>query len=81
MALTIFPAVVDQSSLVCDQVRPQLGQPLANLFDARRPDGIRLRNQYVNIDSVVKTTKSDAGSVQVAMPDLPRGYPASRLRR
>src|SRR5271166_212437 len=32
MALTIFPAVVDQSSLVCDQVRPQLGQTLANLF-------------------------------------------------
>ena len=65
MAFAIFPAVVDQSGLVCGQVRPQFGQPLANLFD-RRLAGIRFRSHYVNIDSVVKTTKSDAGSVQVA---------------
>ncbi len=31
MAFAKFSAVVDQSRLVCDQVRPQLGQTLANL--------------------------------------------------
>ena len=56
MAFVVFPAVVDQSCLVCGQVRPQFGQPLTNLFDDRRPAGIRLRNHYVNIDSVVKAT-------------------------
>jgi hypothetical protein len=31
---------VDQLGLVCGQVRPQLDQPLANLFGHRRPAGI-----------------------------------------
>ena len=29
MAFAVFPAVVDQSSLVCDEVRPRLGQKLS----------------------------------------------------
>jgi hypothetical protein len=70
MAFAVFPAVVDQSVLVCGQVRPQFGQPPANLVD-RRLAGIRFRSHYVNIDSVVKATQSDAGSVQVAVPDFP----------
>jgi hypothetical protein len=70
MACVVFPAVVVQSFLVSGQVRPQCGQPLANLLD-RRLAGIPFRSHYVNIDSVVKATQSDAGSVQVAVPDLP----------
>ena len=71
MAFAVFLAVIDQSGLVCGQVRPQFGQTLANLFDDRRSAGILLCNPHVNIDSIVKATQGDAGSVQVAMPDLP----------
>jgi len=52
-------------------LRPQFGQTLANLFEPCRPAGIFLGNHDVNIDSIVKTIKSDAGSVQIAMPDFP----------
>jgi hypothetical protein len=44
----------------CDALEPGLR---STIDDA----GIRLCSHHVNMDSVVKATQSDAGSVQVAM--------------
>ena len=48
-------------------VPPDTGEPVREASTGRNPPP----HHYVNIDSAVETTQSDAGSVQVAMPYLP----------
>src|SRR5271166_172999 len=65
LAFTVFPSIGSVLRSGTTTIRPD-----ANLFDERRPAGIRLNNHYVNIDSVVdaafaKLAKDPRGRIQL----------------